>query len=359
MRILLIAGTLSGLGGIETCIRTVAQEAEKRGDSIDILALCPSMTDGTWHTGLRYREIAKNSTSLSRQMIKGFPAILRELAFGKFDAVLTIYSSTVPAVRLALALLGKSVPVVAWIHFSPALKQRMSLLRYADGTLCISREIHEAVRAMPGVRPESSFLVFNGTDTQNVNPVPRSEDGILRILHIGRLMVGRQKRSDELLKALARVSGNWNLKIIGDGEDVPQLKDMARSLCIADRVSWEGWSQRPWALVHRADVLVLCSAFEGFGMVLVEALARGIPCISSDCPSGPSDIIENDRNGWLYPMNDSTALTHLLQRLIDSPQTLPPADQVKQTVVKFDSSAVYEQIRSALHRVGESQANSW
>ncbi|MGO4391094.1 glycosyltransferase [Variovorax sp. M-6] len=358
MDILVVVGTLSGRGGIETCVRSLAEEARANGDHVRVLALCASTVDGSWHQGLAYTEIKNGPTSLKRQMIQGLPAVIRACRQHPPDAVVVIYGSTIALVRVALALAGLRRPVMAWVHFSNVLKQQTRLFRHAHGHICISRQIAESISALDGIRPDSVHLVNNGTRMESVAAIARSTRGPLRITHIGRLMVGEQKRTDDLLRALAEVRGDWRLQLVGASfhdSDGPQLKALAVELGIAERIEWSGWQPDPWAALDEADLLVLCSAFEGFPMVLIEAMARGIPCVSSDCSSGPSDIIRTGHNGWLYPVGDNAALTARIQALVDDRSLLPPPGTIRASVEAFSNPKVFQRIRKAIEHTIERQ----
>ncbi|SCK51909.1 UDP-D-galactose:(glucosyl)LPS alpha-1,6-D-galactosyltransferase [Variovorax sp. HW608] len=353
MEILVVVGTLSGQGGIETCVQSLAQEARANGDHVRVLALCPSTVDGSWHEGLDYGEMPNGSPSLRRQAIESLPAVVRACRQQRPDAVIVIYSSSIPLARLALFLAGLKRPVMAWLHFSDALKQRTSLLRFAHGHICISQPIVESTRRLAGIRPENVHLVHNGTRVDSTAPIARSAQGPLRIVHVGRLTVGGQKRTDDLLRALATVEGDWRLQVVGTvalAGDAGKLEALADALGIADRIDWVGWQPDPWAALERADLLVLCSAFEGFPMVLIEAMARGIPCLSSDCPSGPSDIVRPGQNGWLYPVADYDALAGRLQAIVANRSLLPAPDAVRASVRPFSSRAVFLKIRKAIEQ---------
>jgi UDP-D-galactose:(glucosyl)LPS alpha-1,6-D-galactosyltransferase len=245
---------------------------------------------------------------------------------------------------------------MAWLHFSTAHKQRTDFLRYAHGHICISSQIAAATRKIVGIAAESVHLVYNGARIEAASAMARSTGGPLRLLHVGRLMVGRQKRTDDLLRALALVEGDWRLDLIGTGEgeeDIAGLHALAEQLGIADRLNWLGWQSDPWRAVATADLLVLCSAFEGFPMVLIEAMARGIPCLSSDCSSGPADIILHGHNGWLYPVGDGGALAGRIQHLVRDRTLLPPAHLVRESVRMFSSNMVFRRIRQAIENTIE------
>ncbi|MBO9513614.1 MAG: glycosyltransferase [Variovorax sp.] len=347
----MVVGTLTGYGGIEVCVRSLARDAAANGDTVRVLALCPSLNDGGWHEGLAYSEVSHGSSSLKKQIVQGLPAFVRACKEHPPDAVIVIYSATLLMVRLGLLLAGLRRPVLAWLHFSLAYRQRTSLLRLADAHLCISAEIAQATKRLPGVRSDGVHLVYNGTPMEAVRAMPRSTSGPLRVLHVGRLMQGSQKRTDDLLLALAQVHGDWHLDLLGPAcpeSDFDELRTLAEHLCIADRVTFHGRKTPPWEAVKAADVLVLCSAFEGFPLVLIEAMARGIPCLSSDCPSGPSDVIRPEENGWLFEVSDVAALAARLQTLVDSREALPSAEAVRASVREFSSSKVFQRIRRAI-----------
>ncbi len=348
MNILVVVGTLSGQGGIETCVRAISLQAKANGDIAHVLALCPSTTDARWHDGLSYSEVTLGSPSLKWQGFRGIPAIIREVRERKPDVIVVIYSSTVLLAKIALALCRARIPVVSWLHFSSFLQQRLYLLKYADAHLCISSANAEYLQARPDIERDRVHLIFNGAGVADAKPVDRSCEGPIRLIYIGRLMIGLQKRTDELLRALARVEGDWRLDVYGAGDDLPSLQHMAKEEGIADRIAWHGWRPNVWSAIDAADVLILCSSFEGFPMVLIEGMARGVPCISSDCPSGPSDIVQDGVNGWLYPVGDVEALAGLVRKIVSDRSSLPDRDAVQSSVLKFDIAEVYRRFRTAL-----------
>jgi UDP-D-galactose:(glucosyl)LPS alpha-1,6-D-galactosyltransferase len=84
-------------------------------------------------------------------------------------------------------------------------------------------------------------------------------------------------------------------------------------------------------------------------------MARGIPCISSNCPSGPSDVIQDGRNGWLFPVGDLNALAKRVGAVIENRALLPDPEVVRNSIAKFDIAEVYRRFRGAL---GETVASS-
>jgi len=92
--------------------------------------------------------------------------------------------------------------------------------------------------------------------------------------------------------------------ILGEGEERPALESLVRELGIEEDVSLPGFVENPFKYMKRAAVFVLSSRWEGFGNVLVEAMALGTPVVSTNCPSGPAEILEGGKWGRLVPVGD-------------------------------------------------------
>jgi glycosyltransferase involved in cell wall biosynthesis len=133
---------------------------------------------------------------------------------------------------------------------------------------------------------------------------------------VGRLCP--QKGFDVLLEAFALVSASLpsaRLVILGKGTDRGDLVRQAAALGIADRVDFPGWLPNPYALLSRATVFAMSSRYEGFPNALLEAMACGVPAIATDCPSGPSEILEG-KVGILVPMNDAKMLSDAVRKVL-------------------------------------------
>jgi len=121
-----------------------------------------------------------------------------------------------------------------------------------------------------------------------------------------------EKNITFLLQAFASIPKehlcNTQLLIIGDGDQRLMLESLARSLEIVSVVHFLGWKDNPYPYIAQSDMLVVSSDFEGFGRVLVEAMALGVPVVSTDCPGGPREILDNGAYGILVPLGDSDAM---------------------------------------------------
>jgi len=156
------------------------------------------------------------------------------------------------------------------------------------------------------------------------------------ILSVGRLE--RAKDLATLIRAFAKVQAQHEarLLILGEGSMRPQLETLVRELGLSDRVALPGFDPNPFRSMARARVFVLSSIYEGFPNVLVQALACGCPVVSTDCPSGPSEILNGGAYGHLVPVGDADALAASILKVLQGEARYPPADWIEQ----FDESVV-------------------
>lgn len=138
-------------------------------------------------------------------------------------------------------------------------------------------------------------------------------------LAVGRLT--QQKDFFTLIEAfeLVRRQKLVRLIILGEGDDRNELEAMTARLGIAEDVSMPGFAENPYAYMSRASALVLSSRWEGLGVVLIEAMACGCPVIATDCPNGPSEILEAGKYGPLVPTEDAVSLSAAMLQVLEAP----------------------------------------
>jgi glycosyltransferase involved in cell wall biosynthesis len=139
------------------------------------------------------------------------------------------------------------------------------------------------------------------------------------VLAVGRLH--SQKGFSDLLHAFCHVAAQRpaRLIILGEGAERTRLEQLAAELGIAERVALPGFAANPFAYMAQAALFVLSSHFEGFGNVLVEALAAGAPVVATRAPSGPEEILQDGVTGLLTPVGDPPALAQAMLRVLDDP----------------------------------------
>jgi len=140
-----------------------------------------------------------------------------------------------------------------------------------------------------------------------------------RVLAAGRLT--HQKGFDLLIKAWSSIPEaqreGWNLRICGEGDDRPILEKLIKKFGLGKEVQLLGQIADITSEYEEADLFVLSSRFEGFGLVILEALSSGVPVVSFDCPAGPSEIIENEVDGVLVPPEDIEGLADAIGSIIN------------------------------------------
>lgn len=183
----------------------------------------------------------------------------------------------------------------------------------ADVRLSVSGDLAGQLARLSGLDRSRFTIVGNPVATPPAGTEPTAEIERLwtgterRIITVGSLK--RQKNHALLLRAVARLDRPANLMIVGEGELRGELERLARELGIADWVAMPGSTLDIWPYYASARLFVLSSDYEGFGNVLVEALAMGLPVVSTDCESGPREILNGGRFGRLVPVDNAEALS--------------------------------------------------
>jgi len=215
-----------------------------------------------------------------------------------------------------------------------------SLLRYgpirrwypnADAIIAVSRGVADDVVVTSGVDPDRVHVVPNpvvGPELDRLAEAPpdhqwlRSRDAPV-LLGVGRLT--RQKDFPTLLRALARVRERTavRLVVLGEGEDRERLQQLAAELGVTEAVDFPGFVDNPYGWMRNADLFVLSSAWEGSPNALTEALYLGTPVVSTDCRSGPREVLADGHYGPLVPVGDDTALARAIEATLADP--LPAA----------------------------------
>ena len=130
------------------------------------------------------------------------------------------------------------------------------------------------------------------------------------IVNVGKFK--RQKRHDILIEAYAKANVQEKLVLVGTGELLESSKKLVKSLGIEDKVIFTGFKKNPYPYIKHAKLMVVSSDFEGFSIAILEALALGTPIISTDCPSGPREVL---RLHHLVPVQDVDALALRMQQV--------------------------------------------
>ena len=212
-----------------------------------------------------------------------------------------------------------------WMRNVPRVMRRF--FPRADLILAPSRAVAEDAREITGIPSAKFRVVYNPVFRQEITELSRetpshpwlAEADVPVVIAAGKLKP--QKDFETLLRAFARVRQQRaaRLVILGRGPGQDGLMALAAELGVDDDFQLPGHVRNPYAWFSHASVFVLSSAWEGLPNVLIEALACGCPVISTDCPGGSSEILEEGRVGRLVPVGDVAAMAQAIAATLDSP----------------------------------------
>lgn len=231
-------------------------------------------------------------------------------------SLLPLYPPVVPTVRCVLK------------YEKPKTRKRYRLLmNQSEHVISVSDGVGDDVSAVTGISRKRISTIYNPVIVPEMESLRRespdhpwvTDSGSRIVLAAGRL--DDQKDFPTLLKAFHALSETRSLRLIilGEGRQRQQLKALIQALNMADRVSLPGWAANPFAFMSRASLFVMSSKYEGLPGVLIQALACGCPCVSTDCPHGPSEILEGGRIGPLVAVGDHAALAGAMRDTLDNP----------------------------------------
>ena len=210
------------------------------------------------------------------------------------------------------------------------LSEKLKLFTYkkADVIVANSKKLAEDFGAKVGRSVET---IYNPVDIGSIQE-KRKEPVEQKLLqeadrYKGRLLVavGRltaQKDYDTLLQGFSRSKHrDTMLWIIGEGARRPQIEQLAKTLGIEERVRLLGYQSNVYKYLQYATIYVLTSLYEGCPNSLIEAVAAGIPCIASDCLTGPGEVLLEGKGGLLFPIGDAKALSECIDRYLEDEKT--------------------------------------
>jgi glycosyltransferase involved in cell wall biosynthesis len=244
-------------------------------------------------------------------------------------------------------------------RFLPPLMRRS--YQQADVIVAVSRALGDDLADVTGIPRERIVTIYNPVIGPTVDRLAR--ESVAHpwlaagqppvILSAGRL--SPQKDFPTLVRAFARLRRDRpaRLVILGaatgsdekTGRRTSELKVLAETLGVADDLDLLGFTYNPYAFMARARLFALSSAYEGFGNVLVEAMACGCPVVSTDCPSGPAEILGQGRYGLLVPVGDDAALAQAMMRILGAS---PDTDELRRRAAEFSVERSIDNYLAAL-----------
>ena len=344
-RLAIFLPSLNG-GGAERVMVTLANAFAERGYVVDLVlasAEGPYLDDVSRAVrviDLHADRVIKAMLPLARYLRRERPqALLSALNHANVVAVLAHWLARVPC-RL-VASEHTTISVESARVRGLAAKAVYALVpwayRRADAIVAVSRESATDLERFARLPAGSVQAIYNPFDLDRIRRLaaepldhPWFAPGQLPVvLAIGRLT--EPKDFPTLIRAFAalRARRSARLLILGEGELRGELEALVQSCGLTpDDVQMPGFVVNPFAYLSRCAVFVLSSRWEGFGNVLVEAMACGAPVVSTDCPSGPREILEDGRWGRLVPVGDVEALAQAIIETLKSQEHYNAIDRV-------------------------------
>lgn len=210
-------------------------------------------------------------------------------------------------------------PIRGWVA-----RRRLRKLYEGQKIIGISAGVVDDLVRKIGARPQASHVIPNPFDIDNIRREAKARNETMIRLQPFVVCVGhfkRQKRQDLALRAWEQSGIETNLVFIGSGSTKKKqdILDQAYRIGVADRVFVMDWQPNVYSWIAAADLILVTSDFEGFGRVIVEALAVNTPVVSTDCPSGPREILTGELAAGLAPMGDVDAVSSKIHDIFCHP----------------------------------------
>jgi glycosyltransferase involved in cell wall biosynthesis len=316
-------------GGAERTFLILADGLSRRGWAVDLVVADPAgpLLDEV-PTNLRLVDLGASHVAAS------VLPLARYLRRSRPDAVLTAMTHANLTAIVAVAISGVKTRLVVTEHqhlstllSGPATRRERLfplLMRFlyprASEVVAVSRGVAEDISRQArlqrsSIRVEKNPIRIEELRSLGAESPPHEwfgEDQPPVVLSVGRLT--RQKDFDTLVRAFRQVRDHRPLRLLllGDGEDRPLLEALVAELGLTDDVQLTGFVANPYPYYAAASLFVLSSVWEGLPTVLLEAMVFGLPIVSTDCPSGPAEILEGGRLGALVPSRDPAALARAI-----------------------------------------------
>lgn len=237
--------------------------------------------------------------------------------------------------NLATAMQGKS-----WIARFIRFRSIRFFYQYFTSIIAVSEGVARDTQVISGVPENKIHVIRNPVITDKLftlSQVPPTHPWLVDkqcpvIIGIGRLT--RQKGFDTLVRAFAQINNKIlsRLIILGDGNLRQELIELAKELSISDRVDFPGFTENPYSYLKMADLFILSSRWEGSPNALTEAMALGTQIVSTNCPSGPFELLHGGDIAPLVEVDDVDALATAAIKILQNPLE---SERIKQAVARY------------------------
>ena len=234
----------------------------------------------------------------------------------------------------------------------------------ADGVIAVSSGVATSLVNNMALGPKDITVLHNPVEVEDIMPLSKEEaphqwladPDIEAIVFVGRLAAQKDLLTwidvfHELHSKRPRTRGI----IVGTGPKQGELQDYAREMGLEESISFPGFVKNQYAYMGHADAFLLTSHYEGLPTVLIEAMASGCPVVSTDCPSGPREILRDGELGPLAPIGDVQHLVQSLELVLSEP---PSAEFLIERAMDFSPETVFERYERFLNSLTETNRPS-
>jgi glycosyltransferase involved in cell wall biosynthesis len=342
--------SFSGQGGVERMVCNLAQGFLDMDYEVDmVLARAGGEHLGSIPEGVRQVRLG------TRHTFSALPAFTAYLRREKPSVLLAAKDRAIKVAVVARFLARSNTFLVGRIGttVSAALEGRHPLKRFSwflgirsfyrltDHIVAVSEGVAKDVIRITSLPPGRVTTIRNPVVTPGLyklaaEPVSHpwfQDTRIPVIIGIGRLT--KQKDFSTLIRAFAKVrrEKECRLLVLGDGKQLPELKTLAAKLKVENDIDLPGFLANPYSVLSKCSLFVLSSRWEGSPNALTEALALGIPVVSTDCPSGPREILNDGEFGRMVPVGDVDSMAAAISRTLDAP---PESDYLREAVKEYE-----------------------
>jgi glycosyltransferase involved in cell wall biosynthesis len=329
MRLTLVTSSLS-CGGAERAVVLLAEGFLKKGHNVSVVTLTGTGTDFYKLPDKVHRltlNIAKKSPTLIHALWNnGYRLLVLRQAIRSLQPEVVISFLDQTSILTLLALIKTSYPVIVNEQNNPAIAstdlwKKLRRVTYPHSAMVVSASqgVDYYFDWLPKTKRAviyNPLVPLHHYSSKN-NLIKGADPDKKWVIAMGRLVY--QKGFDILLSAFQKIASShsdWQMLILGEGELRPELEALKESLGLTHQVLFPGLISNPFPVLKSSKLFVLSSRFEGFGNVLIEAMACRLPVISTDCPSGPREIIRHEVDGLLVPNENVKALAAAMERLM-------------------------------------------
>lgn len=346
MHLTFVVNKITGRGGTETVLVKVLNNLAQ--DDIEIRLVLSNLTPSKEWLHQLDKSIEIIYPRNSSKMVRLFYFTRIFISGPKNETYIVLSPNIIKLFAKLRKLTHKKCKIVSWFHFSIANQKVYDPdnIVYADYHLAISSAIKNQIVDL-GIAPQKIFLILNPAEYhQSIEN--KKYDKIPHLLYVGRIQKHGQKNLQELFHAVSLVELPMILDVYGSGKDEQACHQLCQKLGIDDRVVWHGWADNVWdELVYRPFAIILTSKFEGLPMVFLEAISRGIPCISANF-DGYDDVISDGQNGTYYQLGN---IQQCANKIREAAETNYDVKTVQASISKFYEEKYFSHLKKVLQKI--------